>query len=312
MDVQGEGSNAGLTRRSAIGRAAAAGAALGLTRISSAIAQNATPPAGQSPLSLAVVYGEADGTQLLVDIERPKTPGSLRPAVILIHGGALMFGARSDLFGFQVSLADAGYVSFSIEYRLFNPDTGVNRWPAQLDDAQRAVRWVRANAAAYGVDPKRIAVLGHSSGASLAAFLGNRDTRDNSDSALAGFSSRVACVVDIAGAMDVRTPYPDMPTAALGDAPGVASSPAALADFSPITFVDAKTAPFLILHGGADPLCPLAQSKEMAETLQTAGVEVVFGVFPGRDHFSIVDWTLIGPEILAFLDRHVGSGMTAA
>ncbi|MGI8475930.1 MAG: alpha/beta fold hydrolase [Thermomicrobiales bacterium] len=307
METPSKRALSGFTRRSAIGRAAAVGAAVSLGRLRAMAAQDATPPPVQPPFTMGVVYGEADGTKLLLDIAQPTAYVGPRPAVVLIHGGGLMFGSRSDFFGFQRELADAGYVACSIEYRLFNPDTRANQWPAQLDDAQRAVRRIRANDAAYGIDPDWIAVLGHSSGGSLAAFLGNRDTRDDSDAALASFSSRVACVVDIAGAMDMTKPYPGMPIDALGAAQGATPQQSALIDFSPQTFVDAKTAPFLILHGGADDLCPLNQSQRMTETLQTAGVEVILGVFPGLDHFSIADWKVIGPEALAFLDRHVGA-----
>jgi acetyl esterase/lipase len=108
-----------------------------------------------------------------------------------------------------MKLALAGYVTFSADYHLFNEINGANPWPAQLDDAQRAVRWVRANAATYGVDPERVATYGHSSGGTLAAALGMRETRDDSDPALAGISSRVDCVVDLSGDTDLTIPYPD-------------------------------------------------------------------------------------------------------
>lgn len=264
-----------------------------------AAAMDAAPPAIQ--YERAVVYGKVAGQPLLLDLARPAVQKAPLPAVILIHGGALMFGGRADLDSFAQNLADAGYVAASIDYRLFDPAKESNPWPDQLDDVQRAVRWLRANASAYGIDPARVGVLGHSSGAQLAAFLGTRDTRDNGDAALAGFSSRVDCVVDIAGTMDLRTPYPGMPTDALGASP----SQAALADFSPISFVDATTAPFLIVHGGSDPLCPIDQSRRMTAKLRDAKVEVIAGEFPGYDHFTIVDWAVIGPEILAFLGRHL-------
>ena len=94
-------------------------------------------------------------------------------------------------------LARSGFVAFSVDYRLFNGT--VNLWPAQLDDVQRAVRWIRANAAKYRVDPNRIGAFGHSAGAQLAALLGMEDTRDNSDPSLAKYSSKVQAVVDVSG-----------------------------------------------------------------------------------------------------------------
>ena len=106
--------------------------------------------------------------------------------------------------------AQSGFVAVAADYRLFNAKDSVNRWPAQLDDVQRAVRWVRANAAKYGVNPERLGVFGHSAGAQLASLLGMEDTRDNSDPALAKYSSRVQAVVDASGPTDftARTTRP--------------------------------------------------------------------------------------------------------
>jgi dienelactone hydrolase len=102
-------------------------------------------------------------------------------------------------------------VVFNINYRLaFGRE---NTWPAQLDDVQRAVRWVRKNAVQYGVDPARIGAMGASAGGHLVCMLGLVETRDNSDPALAGFSSRVKCVVDIFGSLAGRLRKSRMPPA---------------------------------------------------------------------------------------------------
>jgi acetyl esterase/lipase len=208
-----------------------------------------------------------------------------------------------------VVLAQAGYVAFNVNYRLFTED-GHNAWPAQLDDAQRVVRWVQTNAATYGVDPARVAAFGHSSGAQLAAFLGTRDTRDNTDPTLTDVSGRVTCVVDVAGSMDLTIPFPDAEENALNATilGGTAEAPpdaAAYRNFSPITFVDGQTVPFLILHGLADVDCPIAHSRLMTVALQGAGVEVFTAEIAGYSHRSIVDWTAIGPITQAFLGRQL-------
>ena len=131
-----------------------------------------------------------------------RVTGMPRPRRCFFHPGGMADGDRTWMDDAAQGLVTAGYVAFTIDYRLFGGGTR-NSWPAQLDDAQRAVRWVRTNAATYGVDPERIAAFGHSSGAQLAAFLGTRDTRDDADPTLADVSSRVACVVDLAGTMDL-------------------------------------------------------------------------------------------------------------
>src|SRR5262245_32064406 len=163
----------------------------------SASAQEATPSS-----TLGVAYGEVEGKQLLLDVYVPPAREAPRPAVVVLHGGGLLEGGRLDVFAPAQALAEVGYVVFAPDYRLFRPETGANKWPAQLDDAQRAVRWIRANAAAYGVDPERVGAYGHSSGGHLSALLGLRETRENVDPALASASSRVTCVVELAGSAD--------------------------------------------------------------------------------------------------------------
>ena len=91
-------------------------------------------------------------------------------------------------------------MAFSVDYRPWQRKQ--NRWPAQLDDVQRAVPWVRANADQYGVNPERLGAFGHSSGGQLAALLGMGDTRDTSDPALAKYSSKVQAVVDVSDPTD--------------------------------------------------------------------------------------------------------------
>jgi acetyl esterase/lipase len=223
-----------------------------------------------------VLYGEAGGEKLLLDVYRPKDAPGKRPAVVLIHGGGWRAGNKSDCKGLGQDLATRGFVGFAIKYRFAPKFTH----PSQLDDCQLAVRWVRTNAEKYQVDPDRIAAAGASAGGHLSAMLGVRDTRDK-NAPLSQFSSKVKCVVDIFGPMDLRlnsnTGYNNPVGLALvqgfiGKKPD--ESPELYADASPITFVSKDTAPFLILHGAKDNLVPLSQSETMAEALKKAGVEV--------------------------------------
>lgn len=257
-----------------------------------------------------VAYGEADGQPLLLDVYRPPARDTPRPAVILIHGGGWTagYGSRADMAQPARELADAGYVAFTIAYRLLDGEPGHNVWPAQLADVQRAVRWVRANADRYGVDPERICSYGHSAGGHLAAMLGVRDTRDNSDPALADVSSRVNCVVDLAGDMDLAIPYPnavdtEIVTGLLGGAPEEA--PDAYSDASPLAQVDEETVPFLIFHGQRDTINPIEHSRRMVAALHEAGVEVVYVEIPDADHFTWGTWSAVGPFTLVFLERHL-------
>jgi acetyl esterase/lipase len=275
-----------------------------LAAVGTTVAQDATPEAVR--FDRDVVYGEIDGQPLLLDVARPPARSEPRPAVIVMHGGGFVFGDRSFSADPMLPLAEAGYVVFNIEYRLFS-ENGSNPWPAQLDDAQRAVRWVRANAQTYGVDPDRVGAYGLSAGGNLAIHLGTRETRDNGDPALAAYSSRVTCVVDIAGDTDPTIPWTDpgdtaRVAALLGGTP--VEVPDAYRDFSAVAHVDGESVPFLILHGTRDTFVPIEHSRRLADALREVEVEVIFGEFANIDHLDWI-WPKPGPWALAFFGRHL-------
>jgi acetyl esterase/lipase len=269
------------------------GSALGAPR-PSAVAQEATP---ELELERGVAYGEADGQKLLLDIYQPPAGEGSRPAVILVPGWE---SGRSSMIGPAMALAEAGYVTFAIDYRL--------HWPEHIDDAQLAVRWVRANADRYGVDPERICSYGESTGGQLAAMMGVRDTRDETEPALAEHSSRVACAVVLSGEHDMTIPYTeDFWNTWLVDMLGgtLDEVPERYRDVSPVAFVDAQSAPFLVIHGGRDTVVPMEHSRRLVAALQAAGVEVVYADLVDEDHASVPEWGVSGPYALAFLDRHL-------
>jgi acetyl esterase/lipase len=252
-----------------------------------------------------VVYGSVADEPLLLDVFRPPAREAPRPAVVLVHGGGMWTGSRAHMADPARRLARAGYVAFAVDYRLVDAATGRHRWPAQLDDVQRAVRWVRANAARYGVDPGRVGAYGWSAGGQLAALLGTRDTRDVAPP-LAEYPSRVACVVDLAGDVDLaaytRPPALDEVVALLGGTP--AAVPERYRDASPLSWIDGRTAPFLVVHGAPDDVVPVAQSRRLVAALRTAGVEVEYAELPDAGHGDLT-WSRVGPAALAFLRRHL-------
>jgi acetyl esterase/lipase len=251
-----------------------------------------------------VVYGSVAGEPLLLDVYRAAAAGARRPAVVLIHGGGMWTGSRQDMAEMAIALALAGYVAFSIDYRLVDAASGRNRWPSQLDDAQRAVRWVRAEADAYGVDPERVGALGWSAGGQLAALLGMRERRDDGDAALAAYASRVSCVVDLAGDVDLAAytepPALDEVVALLGGTP--AEVPDRYRDASPLSWVGEETAPFLVIHGAADDVVPVGQSRQLVAALRAAGVPVTYLELEGAGHHDL-SWSSVGTAVLAFFER---------
>ena len=237
-----------------------------------------------------VIYGQASGQNLLLDVFQAPRAKKPRPAVVLVHGGAWREGDKSEFNDLGRILAASGYNCFSVNYRLVR--SGANLHPAQLDDVQRAIRWVRSRAAIYNIDPKRVAALGDSAGGHLVALLGTRDTRDNRDPRLARFSSRPTCVVDLFGPTDFTASFTPrtqresegrkMVTDFLGREPKAA--PKLYRDASPIFGIDRKTVPFLIFHGTLDTLVPLDQSQRLHRALLKNGTPSQLVIFPDEGH----------------------------
>jgi len=239
--------------------------------------QSGAGPTSQNGVTVQenVAYAMVKGAELRLDIYEPSDLGAqTRPAVVLIHGGAWSSFDKSTMRGMGQFLAKSGFVAFAVDYRLLHGDE--NRWPAQLDDVQRAVRWIRANAAKYGVNPEHIGAFGHSAGAQLAALLGMEDTQDNSDRALAKYSSRVQAVVDVSGPTDFTTMKDPEGVAFLASFLGAEYSkhPEIWQDASPAFHVSKKDAPFLIVHGTKDESVPIEQAQELYDKLHAAGVPV--------------------------------------
>lgn len=243
--------------------------------------------ARQPQVEKDVVYGTVGGTKLLLDVYRPQGFTGKRPGVVLVHGGGWVMGDKSFYAPVGNLLASHGYVAFSVNYRL----APVAHYPAQVDDAQRAVRWIRAHAADYNLDPDRIGAMGDSAGGYLVAMLGTRDTRDNSDKDLAGYSSRVQCVVDLYGPTDFTVPKTSPGVSEQGlqflkafFGKTVEEAPDLYREGSPIIYVSKQSAPFLIFHGTADPLVPVDQSERFYKALKAAGVDTALILLYDQPH----------------------------
>jgi acetyl esterase/lipase len=269
----------------------------------------ATPSfAGEVTVHENVVYGSVNGTDLKLDVYEPAdaTAGPY-PAVILIHGGGWISFDKSTMHGMGQFLGRSGYVAFSVDYRLFHGKD--NLWPAQLDDVQRAVRWIRANAKKYDIDPQKIGAFGHSAGAQLAALLGMEDTRDNSDPALAKYSSRVQAVVDVSGPTDFTVEHDPEGVAFLTSFLGVAydKAPEVWQKASPALQAARGDAPFLIFHGTKDQDVPMAQAQELYDKLHAAKVTVALEKVDDEHTFRTPEARRqLALESLDFFNRYLG------
>jgi len=228
------------------------------------------PPVGTIFLR-DVVIGRGGGRALHADVAYPPHLFGRTPAIIFIHGGGWSSGSYHD--SPIAEFAQAGYFAASIEYRL----SGEAKWPAQIQDCNLGVRWLRANAAKYKVYPDRIAVWGESAGGHLAACVATMgETKDlEGNGGYPGVSSAVQAAVIYYGPTDLTTP--DMVNnlggalEALFGAP-YAQNPELWKSASPLYAIKAGDAPMFLAHGDADQLVPVTQSTIFDAALAKTGV----------------------------------------
>ena len=234
----------------------------------------------------------------------PEPRAGPRPAVVFFHGGGLIMGSPLQDMAWAQAFAEQGYVAFMAGYRLFEQFDGANPWPAQLDDARQAIRWIRAHADELNVDPRRVCAIGHSAGGHLASLVGTTEAADAPDPELAGISSRVDCVVTLAGDGDLTVPYENtMWTRVFTKMFGgtIEEVPETWQAASPAHNIDEDTVPFLIIHGNRDGDVPVEMSRSLADALADAGKEYVFAEVPAG-HMGIRGPQATDALMEAFLD----------
>ena len=209
----------------------------------------------------------------------------LHPVILWINGAGWRGPDKNIMVPELVYLAEAGYAVVSIDYR----SSAQGKWPCQLIDCKTAVRFLRANAEKYALDPNRIGTFGRSAGGQLSAWMGlNTDGFDSEE--YAGYSSHVQCAVDMFGCVDLTElnritkheieTIPNHRWKKLEDSHGgalmggdmstlIERSPAA----SPVNFINEKATPLAIIHGDQDPLVPLSISEDYYARLCAAGFE---------------------------------------
>jgi acetyl esterase/lipase len=245
----------------------------------------------QSEIRLNVPYGPDPAHQLDLCLPPAAPPGpnpaGQRPAVVMLHGGYWTVGDKSAYAQLCKMAADQGIVAASINYRLANASEH-NRWPAQLVDAQLAVRWLRFHAREFGVDPKRICALGDSAGAHLAVFLAVLDRTTPGDYAgdMPGVSSNVACAVDNFGAVDLTTDTLWPPDKQLFGSDDQARPTDKEREASPLFLVGPRTSPIMIAHGREDKSVNISQSVQLLDALKSAHVPARMTVLECGHEFS--------------------------
>ncbi len=262
------------------------------------LALGGTPAFGQFQQVRDLTYDEALGLQL--DLYLPDNFAPPYPVVVWVHGGGWMSGNRRAV-GRANLLCPEGIAVAGIDYRF----SDVAQWPAQIHDCKGAIRWLRANAGTYGLDPDRIGAWGSSSGGHLVACLGtmggvgeirigNRDVDlEGTTGGNLEFSSRLQAVADWFGPTDF-VHMRELPSSN-HDGEGSAESllvggpiqenPDLCVAANSIPFVTPDDPPFLIMHGTSDPVVPYAQSEWLARALRLeGGVDVTFFPVQGAGH----------------------------
>jgi acetyl esterase/lipase len=269
---------------------------------------------------------------LKLDLQVPKTSGK-KPLVVYITGGGFSSANKSGNLDQRTYVAEQGYVVASIEYRTV---TDGATYKDSVADVKSAIRYLRAHAAQYGINPNEVAVWGQSAGGYLAAMTGvTNGLAQFEDGGNPGQSSTVQAVVDEFGPSDIAKVAADYDVAAqqanyvagnslaqfvigIGTKLSVEDDPAADAAASPLTYVTASSPPFVLLHGSADQLVSPSQTLILHNALRAKGVDSTRYVVKGANHGDLTfmggdpnaakQWSSqqVMGDIVSFLSKHLG------
>jgi acetyl esterase/lipase len=295
-----------------------------------ALGQQGTPPSSLAAdgvqVDRNVIFGMYGGLALLMDVYRPAKPNGFGAIYIEGSGWTMPAGygtpplknsSRIGVSPYVRILVQAGYTVFCIDHRA----APWFHYPAQIEDAQRAVRYIRFHAKEYGIDLTHIAAAGYSSGAHLASLLGLLDGAGNpaDRDPVNRESARVQCVIaggtpaDLVPAADYANPAGfNFLSGLIGEtvrAPVIPGSSVyeKLMDASPIHYVKGGAPPFLLIHGDADELVSFANAEALRSLLEKVGVPAKVVTVKGGTHGSVVmDRNAeYAPEIVRWLDQHL-------
>jgi acetyl esterase/lipase len=254
-----------------------------------------------------VAYDHADSQQVM-DIVRPKDTSRPHPAVLLIHGGGFRAGSRKGYQALCIRLAKLGYVAATADYRLAPKAP----FPAAVYDVKAAVRYLRANAVALGIDPAKVGTMGGSAGGHLALFLGvtGNVPEFEGDGPNKEQSSKVQAVADFYGPSDFTKSYGRSVDAAEvlplflgGDA---YHARAMHLRASPLFWVTPDAAPTLAIQGTKDRYVNPEQSVWIIDRLMGAGVDAELEMIAGADHgFKGADEERAELRMIEFFGRYL-------
>jgi acetyl esterase/lipase len=275
----------------------------------------AAEPAAKVELEKNITYGKGGANDLKLDLARPEPAAGLHPALVFIHGGGWVGGSRDGYKKLIQEAAKRGYVAVTVQYRLTDPDKdgkAKNPFPAQIEDVKCAVRWLRANAEKYHIDPHRIGATGESAGGHLSLMLGVtgsakqlEGTGGNPDA-----SSQVQAVVNYYGPTDLARMYGANPRVDSILRTLIGGTPQERAEgyqaASPATYVTKDVCPILTLHGTTDSVVPVDQATFFDAVMKKAGGTSEVMLLEGQGHgFQGADLQKARKAMFAFFDQHL-------
>jgi acetyl esterase/lipase len=236
-------------------------------------ALNALAPREGQTQHFGIAY--AAGPRHTLDIYAPANADGPAPVVVFFYGGHWDSGDRTQYRFVGAALAAEGIVTVIPDYRVY-PEV---RFPAFMEDGARAIAWTRANAASFGGDRNRIALMGHSAGAQIATLLA-LDPR-YLRAAGADPARDIAAVVGLAGPYDFLPLHDDELKVIFGPEQAWKQS-------QPIDFVSASAPPMLLAAGADDDVVDPGNTLRLAAALRNAGAEATDIIYPGIGHSKLI------------------------
>ncbi len=236
-------------------------------------ALNALEPASRVQATRDIAY--APGARHALDVYAPRLRRPPAPVVVFFYGGSWDSGRRQDYRFVGEALASRGYLAIIPDYRLY-PDVD---WRGFLEDSALAVRWAKDHAAAYGGDPRRLVLVGHSAGAYNAAML----ALDGRWLAKVGMSPNR----DLRGMAGLAGPYDFLPLQS-DKLKTIFGPPAGRADTQPINHIEAGAPPLWLGTDQRDKYVDPRNSQRLAAAATAKGVEAETKVYPGLNHELMV------------------------
>lgn len=266
---------------------------------------------------LSLNYAGTNNPRQELDLVIPKIKSKTPlPLVVFIHGGAWKGGDKRKSLPRVIPYAKKGaYAAASIGYRL----SAEAIWPAQIHDCKAAIRYLKANATKYNIDPDRIGIWGSSAGGHLVSMLGTSDGVKEMDGSIGQYTSistKVKCVVNFYGPTDflvmdehnfkpgaISHNSPQSPESLLIGGP-IQKNKGKVQTANPISYIDSHDSPILIVHGNKDPLVPFHQSEILHTALKKVQVDTTMITVKGGGHGRGFG-SDVGEKVVDFFDHHL-------